>query len=360
MTVANSNADKDRARVILRTVVVAAIVLGLLALADAKLRGFYLGVFLLFGIHAIACLGVSITNSYANIFSLGFGGIMLVAAYTCSLLTLPVEYKRSVLSLPLWLENAQVPFGLALVISGIVAVLSSIVLVLPAFRLRGHYFNLASLGINIVMANLAINMRSYTHGPLGLRNIPFYTNVWWVYGLLALTVFFVWRLKKSKFGRALISIGKDQTLAAALGINVVMYKIYAFVIGSFIVGLSGALWVHYTGSMHPNVFDLNFVFNIIAMLAVGGSSTITGAILGAAMITSFTHLARPIQEGFVLFGLNVPPLIGLIQVLMALMVVLIMIYRPDGLFGSRELSFDAITRWLTGRTHKPAGKESRA
>lgn len=314
------------------------IAVGLLFLAHVYLRGFYLGVVLLFGIHAIACLGVSITNSYANIFSLGFGGIMLVAAYTCALLTLPVQYKASVLSLPLWLENAQAPFGLALAISGIVAVLSSIVLVLPAFRLRGHYFNLASLGINIVMANLAINLRSYTHGPLGLRNIPFYTNVWWVYGLLALTVFFVWRLKRSRFGRALVAIGKDQTLAAALGINVVNYKIYAFVIGSFIVGLAGSLWVHYTGSMHPNVFDLSFVFHIIAMLAIGGSTTITGALLGAAIITSFTHLARPIQEGFMLFGMQVPPLTGLIQVLMAIMVILIMIYRPDGLFGHREIS----------------------
>jgi len=342
MTYVNSNNSKVRR--IWKILILTTIAVGLLVLANTKLRGFYLGVFLLFGINAMACIGVSITNSYANIFSLGFGGIMLVAAYTCALLTLPIDYKTSVLTLPLWLENLQVPFGLALVVSGIVAVLSSIVLVLPAFRLRGHYFVLASMGINIVMANLAINLRSYTHGPLGLRNIPFHTNVWWVYGLLALTVFFVSRFKWSKFGRALISIGKDQTLAATLGINVVRYKIYAFVIGSFIVGISGALWVHYTGSMHPNVFDLNFVFNIIAMLAIGGSSSITGALFGAAIITFFTHLARPIQEGFVFLGFNVPPMIGLIQVLMAVMVILIMIFLPDGLFGSGKISLSSIKR----------------
>ncbi|NLS45470.1 MAG: branched-chain amino acid ABC transporter permease [Firmicutes bacterium] len=338
----NVNPDNSRKQRILKTLIFAAIIIGILALADTKLRGFYLGVFLLFGINAIACLGVSITNSYANIFSLGFGGIMLMAAYTCVLFTLPVSYKESTLTLPLWLENLQAPFILALIVSGIVAVLSSIVLVLPAFRLRGHYFVLASMGINIVMTNLAINMRAYTHGPLGLRNIPFHTNVWWVYGLLALTVFFVTRFKRSKFGRALIAIGKDQTLAAALGIDVVKYKIYAFVIGSFIVGISGALWVHYTGSMHPNVFDLNFVFHIIAMLAVGGSGSVTGALLGAAIITAFTHLARPIQEGFALFSFDVPPLIGLIQVLLAVVVVLIMIFRPDGLIGSREITFNSV------------------
>ena len=315
-----------------------AVAIGALALLDTCLREFYIGVIILFGINAIVCLGVSITNSYTNIFSLGFGGIMLIAAYTTSLLTLPVRYKSAFLQLPLWLENAQWPFVPALIMAGIVAVLSSVVLVLPAFRLRGHYFILASIGVNIVMSNLAINLRAWTHGPLGIRNVPFYTNIWWVYGILFLTIFFVWKLMRSRFGRAFVAIGKDQTLASVLGINVVRYKIYSFIIGSFIVGIGGALWVHHIGAMHPRVFGLLFVFQIIAMLAIGGPGTISGAILGAAIITCFTQLARPIQEGFNLFGLEVPPLIGLIQVFIALIIILVMIYRPQGLLGRYEIT----------------------
>ncbi|MCD6576706.1 MAG: branched-chain amino acid ABC transporter permease, partial [Anaerolineaceae bacterium] len=234
-------------------VIIAAIIC--LALIEKNLRGFYLGIFLLFGINAIICLGVTITNGYANIFSLGFGGIMLVSAYVSSLFTLPIEYKSSFLKLPEWLEMAQLPFPLALLLGAIAAVLVSIILVLPAFRLRGHYFILASMGINIVMANLAVNSRSFTNGPFGIRNIPFITNVWWVYGILFLTVIFIWRFTHSKFGRAIVTLGKDQTLASTMGIGVVRYKIYAFVIGSFIVGLAGPLWVHYTGAMHPYVFN---------------------------------------------------------------------------------------------------------
>jgi branched-chain amino acid transport system permease protein len=303
---------------------------------------------LLFGINAIVCLGVSITNSYTNIFSLGFGGIMLISAYTTSMLTLPIRYKSAFLHLPLWLENAQWPFVPALMMAGIVAVLASVVLVLPAFRLRGHYFILASIGINIVMTNIGINLRSWTHGPLGLRNIPFYTNIWWVYGILILTIFFVWKLMRSKFGRALVAIGKDQTLASVLGINVVRYKIYSFIIGSFIVGIGGALWVHHIGAMHPHVFELVFVFQIIAMLAIGGSGSISGAILGAAIITFFTQFARPVQEGFTLFGLAIPPLIGLIQVLIAMILILVMIYRPQGLLGRYQIT------WATFREGIPA------
>jgi branched-chain amino acid transport system permease protein len=328
----------------LKFLVVIAIIICIILLMEKSLTGLMISVIILFAINAIVCLGVSITNSYTNIFSLGFGGIMLVAGYTSALLTLPVTYKAAVLHLPSWLESAHWAFAPAIIVSGVVAVLASVILVLPAFRLRGHYFILASIGINIVMANLAINLVKLTHGAMGIRNIPFYTNLWWVFGFLALTVIFIWRLMRSKFGRALIAIGKDNTLAATLGINVVRYKIYSFIIGSFIVGIGGALWVHYIGAMNPHVFDLLFVFMIVAMLALGGSNTISGAITGAAIITFFTHLARPIQEGFTLFGVTVPSLQGLIQVLIALMLVLVMIYRPAGIF-YREPKIN----WLIGR-----------
>lgn len=319
----------------------------ILSFIEKNLKGFYLGIFLLFGINAIICLGVTITNGYANIFSLGFGGIMLFSAYVSSLFTLPIQYKASFLHLPEWLEKAQLPFALALFLGAIAAVLASVTLVLPAFRLRGHYFILASIGINIVMANLAVNLRSFTHGPLGIRNMPFATNVWWVYGILFLTVLFMVRFTHSKFGRAVITLGKDQTLASVMGIDVVRYKIYAFVIGSFIVGLAGPLWVHYTGAMHPEVFGLVFVFQIIAMLIIGGLGTISGAIIGAGIITLFIHLARPVQEGFKIFNWQVPPLIGLIQVLMALMIFLVVMYKPEGLVGKNEITGHSLQNiWL--------------
>jgi branched-chain amino acid transport system permease protein len=94
--------------------------------------------------------------------------------------------------------------------------------------------------------------------------------------------------------------------------------------------------------MHPRVFGLLFVFQIIAMLAIGGPGTISGAILGAAIVTFFTQLARPIQEGFTLFGLEVPPLIGLIQVLIAMIIILVMIYRPQGLLGRYDITWGTL------------------
>ena len=98
------------------------------------------------------------------------------------------------------------------------------------------------------------------------------------------------------------------------------------------------MWVHYTGSMHPEVFGLVFVFQIIAMLVIGGIGTISGAVLGAGIITAFTHLARPIQEGFKVCGVQIPSLIGLIQVLMAVMIFLVLLFKPEGLLGKTKTS----------------------
>lgn len=301
------------------------------AIGETIARGVYKDVLVLGAINGIICLGAIVTNSLAGLFSLGFGGIALVAAYTAAIFTLPPSYKLVFLDLPPLLANTQWPFIPALLIGVLFGLLAGLVFVLPSFRLRGHYFILITMGLNIIFANLAINLRGWTHGPLGIRNIPFHTNAWWAFGSLAVLLLFIDRLEHTRFGWAMKTVGRDETLAAAVGINVPLYKLFAFVISSIIVGLGGILWVHYIGSMNPNVFDLNFVFLIVAMYALGGSESIWGAIVGAFLVTAFTHLARPIQEGFTIFGYNVPPLMGLMQVLISLVLIITMIARPKGL-----------------------------
>lgn len=310
---------------------------GLLWLADTSLRGYYLRLVVLVGVTSIIALGVNVTNGYTNIFSLGFGGTMMVAAYTTALLTLPVSYKKAVLHLPSWLEGLQLAFPVAIILAGLLAVVASVILLLPAFRLQGQYFILASMGINIVMGNLAENLRGLTHGDMGLRNIPAYTNIWWAYGILVLVIFFIYRLMQSRYGRALRTIAKDQTLAAVMGINVVRYKILSFAVGSFITGIGAALWVHLVLTMNPKAFGLVYVFHVVAMLAIGGIGTISGTLLGVTILTVGAELLAPLQEGITLLGVHIPPVFGLVNVLMALLLIVIMIYRPRGLMGGREI-----------------------
>lgn len=311
--------------------------LGILWLAQNFLSDYHLRLLVQFGLTAIVALGVNLTNGYTNIFSLGFGGTMLVAGYTTALLTLPVQYKEQFLDLPLWLEQISVPFPLAMVAAGCLGMLASIILLLPAFRLRGQYFILASMGINIVVENLAENVRWLTHGNLGLRGIPMYTNIWWVFGLLAITFYCLHRLMQSKHGRALVVISKDQELAGVMGVNVVRYKVLSFAVGSFISGVGAALWCHQVLMLNPKVFSLTYVFQLVAMIAIGGTGTLSGPIIGAAILMIGTELLTPLQEGFTIFSMTVPPAFGAINVFTAILLVVIMIYRPKGLMNGKEI-----------------------
>ncbi|MDL2313988.1 branched-chain amino acid ABC transporter permease, partial [Desulfovibrio sp. OttesenSCG-928-C14] len=306
--------------------IVLAILAALLWLAETQLRDYHLRLLIQFGLTAIIATGVNLTNGYTNIFSLGFGGTMLVAGYTTALLTLPVEYKAQFLDLPLWLEQLRVPFPLAMLTAGLLGMLASIVLLLPAFRLRGQYFILASMGINIVFENLAENVRWLTHGNLGLRGIPKETNIWWVFGILIVTLYCLHRLMKSRHGDALRVISKDQDLASVMGVNVARYKILSFALGSFISSIGAALWCHQVLVINPKAFSLLYVFQIIAMIAIGGTGTLTGPIIGAAILMIGTELLTPLQEGFTAFGISVPPAFGAINVFTALLLVLIMIF----------------------------------
>jgi branched-chain amino acid transport system permease protein len=314
----------------------------LLFLLSNLLGGYYNRILLLFGINVILTLSLNITNGYAGIFSLGHGGLMLAGGYTTALLTLPVEFKASTLNLPLWLEQAQFPFLFSMICAGIIAMVVGLTILLPAFRLKGHYFILASLGINIIMINIAENVRPITNGATGLRGAPAYTNIWWIFGIAIFLIYLIWTLLTSRFGRAIKAIGKDQGLAEAMGVNSAKYKAYAFMISSFFTGVGGALWTHLILTISPSSFDLLVVFQIIMMLVIGGVSSISGSILGAAIITTILELLQPLQEGMNVLGLEIPRMFGLTQVLLAVFLIIVMIYKPDGIMGEKEIKLFSI------------------
>ena len=320
-----------------------AVLAALLWAAQTFLRDYHLRLLIQFGLTALIATGVNLTNGYTNIFSLGFGGTMLLAGYSTALMTLPIAYKRQFLNLPPWLENLSLPFPAAMLIAATLGMLASVILLLPAFRLRGQYFILASMGINIVMENLSENLRWLTHGNLGLRGLPQATNVWWVFGLLTLTLYSLNRLMKSRPGAALKAISKDQELAEVMGVNVPLHKALSFALGSFITSLGAVLWCHQILIINPKAFSLVYVFQIVAMVAIGGAGTLTGPILGAAILMIGTEFLTPLQEGFTVFGLTVPPAFGAINVFTAALLVLIMIFRHRGLMNGREAS--DLFRW---------------
>ncbi len=322
--------------------------LATLYIFDFILNGFWLMLFLMFGINVILAISLTITNGWIGFFSIGHGGIMLAGAYAAAFFTVPPSLKRDILdlNLPSFMLDAQIGFFPALLIGGIIGTIFGVFLVLPALRLRGFYFCTGTLGFNIIMATIAENLPNVTNGAMGLREFPAYSNVWWVWGIAIVLIYISIRLKKSYIGRAFIAIGKDQDLAEHMGINLLKYKTIAFGISSFFAAVGGVLWVHLILNLFPKAFGLILVFEVVTMIVIGGMGSITGAIIGAAIITFFAEVLSPFEEGFYFLGFEVPSLLGLTTVLSGVLLILVLIFKREGIMGEKEISLNGLRNLL--------------
>ena len=211
------------------------------------------------------------------------------------------------------------------------ALLSAAVAVIvgfPVLRLRGHYLAVATLGLIFIVQSFAVNLRGLTRGALGLSGLPAATNLWWVYLFVVLTLFVAWRLKHSSIGRAMLAIRENELAAACLGVRVARLRIFAFALGAFFAGVAGGLWAHLVTLISPSSFSFLLAFQLVVMIVLGGAGSIAGVALVAAALTLAQEMLRPVEEAAGLFGAS--------QIIVALATLLVLIYRPAGLFGTAE------------------------
>ncbi len=299
-------------------------------IAENYLSDYHLSVLEFLGIYAILTVSLDITNGYTGLFSLGHPAFMAIGAYTSAILTFPAMRKSIMIpALPEFLAHLELPFWLALIIGGILASLSAIVVGYPVLRLKGHYLSVATIGFLIIVQVLITNLEDLTRGPLGLNGIPPYTNLWWVVAWLLITVYVVWRVVNSDFGRVLKAIREDEIAAEVMGVPLARYKLFAFSLGAFFAGVAGGLWAHLVTAITPTTFSLPLAFNLVVMLVVGGRGSITGAITGAVLIGVLSEILRPIEMKTQAYGLT--------QLITAVLLIIILIRKPDGIFGYREL-----------------------
>lgn len=307
----------------------------LLALAQQTLNDYYLRILAVVGINIILTASLNLTNGFSGDFSLGHAAFMAIGAYTSALLTLPVPTKLALISgLPLWLRQLTVPFPITTVSGGILAAVVAIIVGIPVLRLRGHYLAVATLGLMVIVRVVANNWQSVTRGARGLNGLPPLTNIWWAYGWAVLTVYVVWRLVNSPYGRAMVAIREDELAAAARGVYVFRTRLLAFAVGAFFAGAAGSLWAHQITAITPNSFSFLITFNVVVMLVVGGMGSVSGSVVGAILMTLIPELLRRVETALAVGG---NPLYGLSQIVVAITVTLIMIFRRQGLLGGTEL-----------------------
>ena len=328
--------------------VVAALALGgaaLTYLATMGLDAYALSVIEFMGINIILAVSLNLTNGLTGLFSLGHPGFMAVGGYTAALLTIPAARKAALLpALPDWLVAQSWNFLPALLAGGVCAAGTALVVGYPVLRLRGHYLAVATLGFIIIVETVIINVPGYTRGALGLSGLAPLTETWWVYGWVVLTLYVCWKLKHSSRGRTMLAIRENEMAAQCLGVNVTATRLLAFCLGAFFAGVAGGLWGHLVTIVTPHSFSILMAFNLVVMVVLGGSGSISGAVLAAIGLTIATEAMRPLEEGLELYGLS--------QILIAIGVFMTLLYRPKGLFGSSE--HRVLTR-AAGPVHGPIG-----
>ncbi len=338
-----------------------AVLLALLAVllaATALLAGDYVErIVIVIGINVILVVGLNLSNGFTGVFSLGHVGFMAIGAYTAALLTLPVSLKAVNLpNLPGWLGRLALSFLPATLLGGLLAAGVAFLVGLSLMRLKGAYISVATLGFLVIVQVILINWDQVTRGARTFAGVPPYSTIWNVWIWAALSVYLVWRLGSSAFGRAMRAARDNDIAALSLGISVIRSRLLAFCLSAFLTGVAGSLWAHFITSFSPKSFFFVQTFNVITMLVIGGLGSVSGSVIGVFLITVFSELLRNAERGFDLGALHVPPIYGASQILMAIMFVLIIVFRPAGIMGGRELDLRALLRRLA-RTGRKKGAE---
>jgi branched-chain amino acid transport system permease protein len=307
------------------------------------------------GISIILVVSLNLSNGFTGVFSLGHIGFMGIGAYTAAILTLPLSLKRVNLpDLPGWLAHLQLSFFPATLIGGAVATVIALLVGLSLMRLSGPYVAVATLGFLVIVQVVLINWDTLTRGSRTFSGVPAYTTLWWVWGWVILTVYAIWRLVRSSYGRRMMAIRDNEIAAQSLGINVMRSRLIAFCVSAFFTAIAGSLWAHFIMSFSPKSFYFAETFSIITMLVLGGSGSVSGSIVGAVFITVLSEILRNAERGLTIGSWHIPPVYGASQILVAIVFIVVIIFWPKGLLGDREINFNRLWHWLLPHG---AGKE---
>jgi branched-chain amino acid transport system permease protein len=324
-------------------------------------------IFDLCGIYVILALSLNLINGFMGLFSLGHAGFMCIGAYVSALLTMTADQKTMNFFLaPIvpWLANVQLPFPCALIIAGCVAGIFGFLIGTPVLRLRDDYLAIATLGFAEIIRVVITNMQTITNGALGLKGVPRFATTPVVWGLAALATVFMIALVNSSFGRSVKAIRDNEIAAQAMGINVARVKITSFTISSFMAGIGGALLGHLMSTIDPRMFTFSLTYNIVLIVVLGGSGSITGSVISAVVITWAMEALRFLDQSIDFGFFTTPALPGLRMVVFSVMLMLVIIFRQEGLMGMKEFNWDMITncklaRKLEGKIHHRGHREHR-
>jgi len=323
------------------------LVIVFIIIANRNFDSYVIRILNLCAIYIILGVSLNLINGFTGQFSLGHAGFMAIGAYLSALLYMSPELKEVnffITPLIMPFRIIQTPFFVALIFSGLFSALIGFLIGIPCLRLKGDYLAIVTFGFSEIIRVIFNNLQNVTNGPIGLKGLPTYTNLWWSFGIAVLTVLVVKNLINSSYGRALKSIRENETAAEAMGVNLFFHKSLAFAIGAFFAGLGGALLGSFVMTIDPNTFSFLLTFQLIVIVIVGGLGSITGTIISAIIITVLMEILRSVEAPMNIFGLHVPGIPGMRMLVFAILLMTVVLFFKRGLMGKKEWSWDGLLK----------------
>jgi branched-chain amino acid transport system permease protein len=295
------------------------------------------------GINIILAVSLNIVNGFTGQFSIGHAGFMALGAYGSIVITYYGGYSLFGDVLKHETAAGYALYFASILVGGTVAAIAGWIVGLPSLRLRGDYLAIVTLGFGEIIRVLLQSTQPVLYpsemkdvagaerwlhlgGALGFAHGQSYNSLLWTWTAVALTVLVAYRLRESTHGRAFLSVRENEIAAEAIGVNTTRYKVSAFVLAAFFAGVAGALFAHQLGAgtaSRPEEFNFMNSFESVIMVVLGGKGSISGAAIAAVALTLLTEILRSVQD-YRLISYS-------------LLLIIVMILRPNGLFGTREI-----------------------
>ena len=276
-------------------------------------------VILQIGIYALLAVSLNVATGYLGQLPLGHAGFMAVGGYAAAILWKAMPKNTGAMLL-------------GLLLGGLAAAVFGIAIGIPALRLRGDYLAIITLGFGEIIRVLIINLPSITGGTPGRMSIPKHSTFRVVYATVIVSCVLIHTLMKSRHGRAILAIRENEIAAEASGVNTTFYKVLAFTVSAFFAGVAGALYAGYTGILTPGNFTFMTSVNILVMVVLGGLGSMAGSIIAAAILTALPLALQSFSKYR--------------MVIYALLLIVVMIFKPSGLLGRYDFSLSRILEKL--------------
>ena len=312
-----------------RTAMLAATYLIVLVLIQAGIINAYLqATMVTICVNIMLAVSLNLVTGFTGQFSLGQAGFMAIGAYSTGLITMAIP--------TVW------GFVLGLATGAVLAAMVGFLIGLPTLRLRGDYLAIATLGMAEIIRVLLLNM-GFTNGAAGLSGIPQFVNWSWLFVLTVGTVVLITNFLNSRHGRDCIAVREDEIAAESIGVRSTRVKTLAFMTGAFFGAVAGGVYASYFYFLKPDLFGFMQSINILVIVVLGGLGSVSGSIIAAVLLAIVSTLLQPFPE--------------IRMILYSLVLVVLMVFRPQGIMGSRELSLKVFSRLLPKRSKDAAATE---